>query len=162
MTVRSEPRSSTLASRESFGPTAGSSCFEPLRPSVQLAEAAAGRSEPLRLLASRTFARVATETAGWPLGVAAFCFTLTVARLQTTADSYLDLVGGRLIVAHGLPHVDTLTLVGHGRTWVDQQWLAQVLIYGIWRVAGNAGLGLALGLLLALAYGLLTRLLIGL
>jgi hypothetical protein len=81
-----------------------------------------------------------------------------VARLQTTADSYLDLVSGRLIVAHGLPHADTLTVVGHGRTWVDQQWLAQVAMYGVWRLAGTVGLGFLLALLLALAFALLTHL----
>jgi hypothetical protein len=99
---------------------------------------------------------------GWPLGVAMLCFTLTVARLQTTADSYLDLISGRLIVAHGLPHADTLTVVGQGRTWVDQQWLAQVAMYGIWRVAGTVGLGFLLAFLLALAFGLLAHLCIDL
>jgi hypothetical protein len=142
--------------------TAGSWSFERSRPRLRVAEAAAPRSHPASLALSRSLRRVATEAVGWPLGVATLCFTLTVARLQTTADSYLDLVSGRLIVAHGLPHADTLSIVGHGRTWVDQQWLAQVAMYGIWRLAGTVGLGFLLALLLALAFGLLTHLCIGL
>jgi hypothetical protein len=75
-----------------------------------------------------------------------------------TGDGYLDLVAGRLIVSHGVPHVDTISLVGHGRSWVDQQWLAQVAMYATWKLAGEVGLGFVLAVVLALAYGLLTRL----
>jgi hypothetical protein len=103
-------------------------------------------------------ARLASATVGWPLGVATICFTLTVARLPATADSYLDLVCGRFIVAHGIPHVDTISVAGQGRDWIDQQWLAQVVMYGLWKVVGHAGPGFLLALLLAAAYGLLTRL----
>jgi hypothetical protein len=127
-----------------------------------VAEAAAPRSHSASLALSRSLRRVATEAVGWSFGVGTLCFTLTVARLQTTADSYLDLVSGRLIVAHGLPHADTLSIVGQGRTWVDQQWLAQVAMYGIWRLGGTVGLGFLLALLLALAFGLLTHLCISL
>jgi hypothetical protein len=108
---------------------------------------------PLQVFASRATA----AAVGWPLAVATICFILTVARMSTSADSYLDLVCGRLIVEHGIPHVDTLSVAGHGRNWIDQQWLAQVLMYGVWRVAGHVGLGFLLALSLALAYGLLTR-----
>ena len=47
---------------------------------------------------------------------------------------------GREIVDNGLPHHETLTTIPAGRVWTDQQWLAQVLYYGIYRVGG---LGLA-------------------
>jgi hypothetical protein len=45
-------------------------------------------------------------------------------------DTWLNLVAGREILQHGLPSVDHLTLLGSGRQWVDQQWLAQVVLYG--------------------------------
>jgi hypothetical protein len=51
-------------------------------------------------------------------------------------DSWMSLVGGREIVQHGLPHHDTLTVVGFGRTWTDQQWGAQLLLYGIHSLGG--------------------------
>src|SRR6266571_5792002 len=40
---------------------------------------------------------------------------------QVTADSWLNVLGGREIVQHGLPHHDQLAIVSHGRPWVDQQ-----------------------------------------
>jgi hypothetical protein len=37
---------------------------------------------------------------------------------------------------HGIPHTNTVTVAAHGATWVDQQWLAQVLYYGAWSAGG--------------------------
>jgi len=44
-------------------------------------------------------------------------------------DSWLTLVGGRLVAHAGIPHRELLTVWAHGRTWVDQQWLAQLIFY---------------------------------
>lgn len=57
-------------------------------------------------------------------------------RAVVSVDSWLALVVGRLIAAHGLPTHDTLTVFSHGRRWVDQQWLAQVAFYEIQRAGG--------------------------
>ena len=51
-------------------------------------------------------------------------------------DTWMTLVAGREILQHGLPHHDQLTVLGQGRTWVDQQWGAQVLLYGADRAGG--------------------------
>jgi hypothetical protein len=51
-------------------------------------------------------------------------------------DSWMSLVSGREIVQHGLPHHDTLTVYGIGRTWTDQQWAAQLVFYGVHSVGG--------------------------
>jgi hypothetical protein len=115
-------------------------------------------SAPLHRVLLRRVGWAASSDVGWPLAAGAICFTLTAARLATTADSYLDLVGGRWIVSHGIPHFDTISVAGHGRAWIDQQWLAQVLMYGTWRAGGHAALGFLLAMLLASAYALLTRL----
>jgi hypothetical protein len=61
---------------------------------------------------------------------------VVVAPETLVQDSWLTLVSGREIVEHGIPHVDTLTAIGHGRAWVDQQWLAQVLFYEAWKTGG--------------------------
>ena len=45
-------------------------------------------------------------------------------------------VSGRWIVQHGLPTHDALTVLSHGHRWIDQQWLAQLALYGLWRLAG--------------------------
>ncbi len=51
-------------------------------------------------------------------------------------DGWMALVSGRWIVQHGLPSHDTLTLWTHGDRWTDQQWLAQLTLYGLWRLGG--------------------------
>src|SRR4051812_39449682 len=85
--------------------------------------------------------------------VGAFAIVL-LARLPNglAADGWMALVSGREIVRHGLPTHDALTVWAHGRRWVDQQWLAQLLLYGLWRLGG---LKLALLVHAALAVGAL-------
>jgi len=51
-------------------------------------------------------------------------------------DTWLTLMAGREVVENGLPHTEHLTLLGDGRTWTDQQWLAQVVFYTAHAVAG--------------------------
>jgi hypothetical protein len=51
-------------------------------------------------------------------------------------DSWMTLVAGREIVDHGLPHRESLTVIAQGRTWTDQQWLAQLAFYGADVLAG--------------------------
>jgi hypothetical protein len=51
-------------------------------------------------------------------------------------DTWVGLVSGREVALHGLPSIEHLTLLSHGRTWVDQQWLAQLLLYDADRVGG--------------------------
>lgn len=73
-------------------------------------------------------------------------------------DTYISLTAGRIISAHGLPHTDHLSVAAAGRPWIDQQWLAHVIFYGLWRAGGDPavaassalGAGLAIGLLYAL------------
>jgi hypothetical protein len=57
-------------------------------------------------------------------------------RMQVAADSWLNLVGGREIVRHGIPRHDALTVISHGRQWIDEQWLANVVFYAIYRIGG--------------------------
>lgn len=51
-------------------------------------------------------------------------------------DTWLALVDGRQVAQHGIPRHVVLTLFGHGHAWVDQQWLAQLWMYGLHRVGG--------------------------
>jgi hypothetical protein len=52
------------------------------------------------------------------------------------SDTWYTLLGGRLVSESWLPHADGLTLLTHGREWVDEQWLAQLVLYGLWRAGG--------------------------
>jgi hypothetical protein len=63
------------------------------------------------------------------------------------------------VIETGLPHTEHLTVLGEGRTWTDQQWLAQIVFYAAHGLAGMRavillGIGfvlLALGLAFATA-----------
>ncbi len=59
-----------------------------------------------------------------------------------TQDTWLSILGGREIVVHGLPRRDGLTTWTLGRSWVDQQWLAQLADYGLYRAGGMLALAL--------------------
>ena len=61
-------------------------------------------------------------------------------------DTWLALVDGRWIAQHGLPHSDSIAVWTRGATWVDQQWLAHLSLYGI-ASAGGVKLVLAAALL---------------
>ncbi len=51
-------------------------------------------------------------------------------------DGWLALVAGRQIAAHGIPHYDYFTHMAYGVRWVDQQWLAHLLMYELERLGG--------------------------
>jgi hypothetical protein len=53
-------------------------------------------------------------------------------------DGWLALVDGRYVAQHGIPQHDTLAVLTRGTHWIDQQWLAQLTIYGLDRVGGLA------------------------
>jgi len=55
---------------------------------------------------------------------------------QVNQDAWLGLVGGRTVVDHGLPHHETWTIWGAGKQFVDQQWLAQAVLYVVHAVGG--------------------------
>lgn len=86
--------------------------------------------------------------------VAAFAIVLLVTlRRGLGGDSWLALLSGRWIAQHGLPTHDSMTVMAHGHRWTDQQWLAQLGLYGLWRAGG---LKLALLVHALLATGALT------
>jgi hypothetical protein len=68
---------------------------------------------------------------------AVYCAVVLAALPQELVqDSWLTLVGGREVVEHGLPGHDRLTVWTLGSTWVDQQWGAQVVFYGLFLAGG--------------------------
>lgn len=97
---------------------------------------------PLRARTPAPFARVAslTRDCGLELAVVGTCVALLAAVMPSlfVSDSWLALVDGRVVAQHGLPHVDTLTYWTLGRGWVDQQWGAQLVLYGVERAGGLA------------------------
>ena len=59
-----------------------------------------------------------------------------VSASHIAGDSWLSLVGGREIVRHGLPSHDTLSSLGRGRAWIDEEWLSQVVFYAAYSIGG--------------------------
>lgn len=70
------------------------------------------------------------------LGAFAIVLVDFALRRDLIVDGWMTLVSGRWIVHHGLPTHDAITTWARGRRWVDQQWLAQLAFYGIWRLGG--------------------------
>jgi hypothetical protein len=83
---------------------------------------------PLRLLRSEGVA------------VATIAFLALVALLaipqELVQDSWLALVAGREVVTSGIPETDSLNIWTNGVRWIDQQWLAQTALYGLFSVGG--------------------------
>jgi hypothetical protein len=64
------------------------------------------------------------------------CALLAFLPAEMSPDGWYALLGGDVVVHHGLPHHDWLTVWGNGREWVDQQWLAQLAYYGLYSLGG--------------------------
>jgi hypothetical protein len=82
--------------------------------------------------------------------------SLLLARLPATlgGDAWLLLTSGREVLDGGLPRHDTLTVWSQGESWVDQQWAAQLLFYGVHAVAGIKGLLLVNAAVIVASYAL--------
>src|SRR6266545_3787724 len=71
------------------------------------------------------------------------------------SDSWLALVGGREVAHDWLPEHDTLTIWPHGATWVDQQWLGQLVMYGLHAAGGFRLLGVVHVVVIVVVFWLL-------
>jgi hypothetical protein len=79
-------------------------------------------------------------------------FTMA-ARGVTDPDVWWHLRTGQLIVqTHAVFHADPYSFTRFGETWVDHEWLSQVLIFGLYRLAGWAGLIAGFGAVIAAAF----------
>ena len=72
---------------------------------------------------------------------------------QIASDTWMTLIYGREVAQHGLPSHDSLTIWAHGRTWVDQQWLGQLVYYGLFVLGGIRAVLAANALALAAGTG---------
>ena len=84
----------------------------------------------------------------------ALIFLLIFPPALVVNDSWLNLMAGREVVENGLPSIDEITVYGLGATWTDQQWLAQVFMYGVYSLGGFALLSLATATLVVGAFSI--------
>ena len=73
------------------------------------------------------------------VGTFAAMLAATASPYLLQPDSWLTFLGGREIAAHGVPHLDSLTVMSDGRAWIDQQWLAQLASYRLVAAVGIGG-----------------------
>jgi hypothetical protein len=82
-------------------------------------------------------ARVLEENGTLVVVLTVFAILLVVdIRKELVTDGWMALLSGRQVAQHGLPSHDALTVWAHGRRWVDQQWLAQLILYELSRLGG--------------------------
>lgn len=124
------------------------------RPRAGAAEATAssptgaGVLAPLRAWPAATLAAIQRQA----LFTVAVCTVITLSLLgipdHLGQDGWLALAAGRDIAAHGIPYHDYFTHMAYGVRWIDQQWLAQWIMYALARLGGLQ--------LLCVAYVLIT------
>jgi len=71
---------------------------------------------------------------------------------------FTHLATGRLILRHGIPHVDPYSFTAHGHLWVVQSWLASAIYAIADRIGGGHALVLLQGCFSAALAGLIWRL----
>jgi hypothetical protein len=75
-------------------------------------------------------------------------------------DFWWLLAGGRYIVETGrFPTVDPFSATAHGAPWLNHAWGFELILYGVYRAAGMAGIVLLQGLAAAAAFAVLYALL---
>ena len=139
MSVDSQP---TLAATVTDGPDT--------RPAARTADVNGRREASGRRLPDWLEARALFIT------TVAAVIVLSVAGIPShlAQDGYLALVAGRIIAAHGIPHHDYLTVMAYGVRWTDQQWLAQLTMFGLQQLGGLQLLAVTYVAITGLAFAL--------
>ncbi|HWC32913.1 MAG TPA: hypothetical protein VG709_07275, partial [Actinomycetota bacterium] len=70
------------------------------------------------------------------------------ANRHLSGDVYWLLAAGREIATNGLTDTDPFLTLNHGREWQNQQWLTELVLYGLERLGGLRLVSLAYALVL--------------
>jgi hypothetical protein len=91
----------------------------------------------------------------WLVVVLGAIGVMELAQLPSAVDLAYHLEAGQLMVAeHALPRTDVLAWTTAGRPWLDQNWGAQLVLYGIWRLGGFPLLTVVEAALAVVSWGL--------
>src|SRR5690606_34028965 len=63
-------------------------------------------------------------------------------RIPIDTDSWWHIRSGEVTLTQGMIHADPFSFSFDGQPWINHSWGAQVIMYGLWQVAGNLGLAL--------------------
>jgi hypothetical protein len=106
----------------------------------------------------RQGALVPTIEAVWAVLAVALPVAVTfVQKTQAVDLAYQIRAGESMLTSHSLLDVDTFTYTVRGQPWLNQQWLAQIVLGFLFRGGGWAAISFARGGLLALTVFLLYR-----
>jgi hypothetical protein len=88
------------------------------------------------------------------LFVALFAIALIAVAVRETLDPdmWWHLRTGELILEQGLPRQDAFSFTVQEHEWITHEWLSQVFMWGIFRVARLPGLMISFALLVALSF----------
>jgi len=78
-----------------------------------------------------------------------------IASLQSVDLAYHLRAGGEILDSGAIPTIDTWTFTAAGEPWTDQQWGAQVILAGVYRLGGWTGLVVLRALVVAATFGCL-------
>jgi hypothetical protein len=91
----------------------------------------------------------------WLVVVLGAIGVMELAQLPSAVDlAYHVKVGELLVAERAVPRTDVLAWTTAGRPWLDQNWGAQLLLYGIWRLGGFPLLTVANAVFVVAAWGL--------
>jgi hypothetical protein len=91
----------------------------------------------------------------WLIVVLGTIGVMALGRTPSAVDLAYHVKAGQLMVAeHALPRTDVLAWTTAGRPWLDQNWGAQLVLYGIWRLGGFPLLTVVNALLAVATWGL--------
>jgi hypothetical protein len=100
----------------------------------------------------------------WPLILALAALARVLAQPLAPLndpDTYLHIAAGRWMIAHmALPVHDPFSYTMAGARWVPHEWLAEIVLAAVFRVAGWSGLVLLTAACFALTLAILARLLL--
>jgi len=69
-------------------------------------------------------------------------------------DYWWHLRTGQLILQQGsLPYTDVFSFTGTGKSWITHEWLSEIVMYLIYKMAGHAGVLLMFAVVVAAAFG---------
>jgi tetratricopeptide (TPR) repeat protein len=57
-----------------------------------------------------------------------------------SSDIWWHIKTGEIILSHGIPRTDPFSFTAIGNPWITHEWLAEIFLYMLYRVAGIAGL----------------------
>ncbi|MBZ0290997.1 MAG: hypothetical protein K8L99_00370 [Anaerolineae bacterium] len=63
-------------------------------------------------------------------------------RIPTDTDTWWHIRSGEYTLTHGMIYADLFSFTKAGEPWINHSWGSQLVIYGVWQLAGNLGLAL--------------------